>query len=78
MQRERCRVDVHSVEPVTDSITSVTGVRDYSENETRSCRVNCGAIWLELDDGKIVHLKRGDVVVQNGTRHAWRNKERNL
>jgi mannose-6-phosphate isomerase-like protein (cupin superfamily) len=33
-----------------------------------------GEIWLELDDGKTVHLKKGDVVVQNGTRHAWRNK----
>ena len=33
-----------------------------------------GDIWLELDDAKTIHLKRGDVVVQNGTRHAWRNK----
>ena len=33
-----------------------------------------GEIWLELDDGEILHLTRGDVVVQNGTRHAWRNK----
>jgi hypothetical protein len=33
-----------------------------------------GEIWLELDDGKTVHLKKGDVVVQNGTRHAWRNR----
>jgi mannose-6-phosphate isomerase-like protein (cupin superfamily) len=33
-----------------------------------------GEMWLELDDGKTVHLKKGDVVVQNGTRHAWRNK----
>jgi quercetin dioxygenase-like cupin family protein len=33
-----------------------------------------GEIWLELDDGKTVHLKKHDVVVQNGTRHAWRNK----
>jgi quercetin dioxygenase-like cupin family protein len=32
-----------------------------------------GEIWLELDDVKIVHLKRGDAVVQNGTRHEWRN-----
>jgi hypothetical protein len=31
-------------------------------------------IWLELDDGKTVHLKEHDVVVQNGARHAWRNK----
>ena len=33
-----------------------------------------GEVWLELDDGKQVHLKQHDVVVQNGTRHAWRNK----
>ena len=33
-----------------------------------------GEIWLELDNGETMHLKRGDVVVQNGTRHAWRNK----
>jgi hypothetical protein len=30
-----------------------------------------GEIWLELDDGKTIHLKKGDVVVQNGTRHPW-------
>jgi hypothetical protein len=33
-----------------------------------------GEIWLELDDGRTEHLKRYDVVVQNGVRHAWRNK----
>ena len=33
-----------------------------------------GEIWLELDNSETLHLKRGDVVVQNGTRHAWRNK----
>jgi quercetin dioxygenase-like cupin family protein len=33
-----------------------------------------GELWLELDDGKEVRLKPGDIVVQNGTRHAWRNK----
>ena len=32
-----------------------------------------GEVWLELDDGKEVHLRPGDCVVQNGTRHAWRN-----
>ena len=32
-----------------------------------------GEIWLELDDGAKVHLTPGDCVVQNGTRHAWRN-----
>ena len=33
-----------------------------------------GEIWLELDDGRAELLQRHDVVVQNGTRHAWRNK----
>jgi mannose-6-phosphate isomerase-like protein (cupin superfamily) len=33
-----------------------------------------GEVWLELDDGKEVHLRAGDTVVQNGTRHAWRNR----
>jgi Cupin domain len=33
-----------------------------------------GEIWLELDDGRTVHLRRHDTFVQNGTRHAWRNR----
>jgi quercetin dioxygenase-like cupin family protein len=33
-----------------------------------------GEVWLELDDGVEVHLRAGDTVVQNGTRHAWHNK----
>jgi mannose-6-phosphate isomerase-like protein (cupin superfamily) len=33
-----------------------------------------GEIWLELDDGVEVRLAAGDTVVQNGTRHAWRNR----
>jgi hypothetical protein len=32
-----------------------------------------GEIILELDDGKTVHLRQGDCVVQNGTRHRWAN-----
>ncbi len=33
-----------------------------------------GEVWLELDDGEEVHLKPGDTIIQNGTRHAWRNR----
>lgn len=33
----------------------------------------CGEVVLELDDGVKVRLGPGDTVVQNGTRHAWRN-----
>jgi mannose-6-phosphate isomerase-like protein (cupin superfamily) len=35
--------------------------------------VAAGEIILELDDGAEVHLRTGDCVVQNGTRHRWRN-----
>ncbi|WP_412517422.1 cupin domain-containing protein [Actinomadura madurae] len=32
-----------------------------------------GRVWMELDDGVEVALGTGDVIVQNGARHAWRN-----
>ncbi|WP_214416895.1 cupin domain-containing protein [Sphaerisporangium fuscum] len=32
-----------------------------------------GEATLELDDGDQTVLRAGDVVIQNGTRHAWRN-----
>jgi len=32
-----------------------------------------GEVSLELDAERVEHLHAGDVVVQNGTRHAWRN-----
>jgi mannose-6-phosphate isomerase-like protein (cupin superfamily) len=32
-----------------------------------------GTVVLELDDGAEVTLRPGDTVVQNGTRHRWRN-----
>jgi hypothetical protein len=28
---------------------------------------------LELDDGAKTELRPGDIVIQSGTRHAWRN-----
>jgi hypothetical protein len=33
-----------------------------------------GELILELDDGAEVTMKAGDAYVQNGTRHAWRNR----
>ncbi len=33
-----------------------------------------GEIVLELDNGRETTLRTGDVAVQNGTRHAWRNR----
>lgn len=38
------------------------------------CIILSGEIYLELDDGTEVLLRAGDTLVQNGTRHAWRNR----
>jgi hypothetical protein len=57
----------------------VPGLADHFEKEDPAMHktntmdyavVFDGEMWLERDDGNTVHLKRGDVVVQNGTRHA--------
>lgn len=32
-----------------------------------------GELWLELDNREMIHLSAGDVVVQQATRHGWRN-----
>jgi len=36
--------------------------------------VMSGAIEMELDDGVVVNLKAGDVLVQRGTIHNWVNR----
>lgn len=33
-----------------------------------------GEASVELDDGAVIHLKTGDFLVQNGTRHRWFNR----
>lgn len=38
--------------------------------------VIAGEIDMELDDGKEVHLRAGDVLVQRGTIHNWINRGR--
>ena len=32
-----------------------------------------GSVIMDLDDGSSTSLKRGDIVVQRGTMHGWRN-----
>jgi hypothetical protein len=66
-----------------EALIRLRGLADHFEKEDPGMHktntvdyavVYDGEIWLELDDGATLHLKRGDVVVQNGPRHAWRNK----
>ena len=50
---------------------------DFNMHTTDTVDINIivsGEIWMELDDSKEVHLKAGDCVIQNGTRHAWNNR----
>jgi hypothetical protein len=66
-----------------EALVRLRGLADHFEKEDPGMHktntvdyavVYDGEIWLELDNAETRHLKRGDVVVQNGTRHAWRNK----
>jgi hypothetical protein len=66
----------------SEALIRLRGLADHFEKEDpamhKTNTVDCsivyeGEIWLELDDAKTILLKRGDVAVQNGTRHAWRN-----
>src|ERR1700739_4200543 len=66
-----------------EALIRLRGLADHFEKEDPAMHktntvdyavVFDGEIWMELDNGETLHLRRGDVVVQNGTRHAWRNK----
>jgi hypothetical protein len=66
-----------------EALVRLRGLADHFEKEDPGMHktntvdyavVYDGEMWLELDDGETLHLNRGGVVVQNGTRHAWRNK----
>jgi len=66
-----------------EALIRLRGLADHFEKEHAGMHktntvdyaiVYDGEIWLELDDSETLHLKPGDVVVQNGTRHAWRNR----
>jgi mannose-6-phosphate isomerase-like protein (cupin superfamily) len=47
--------------------------RMHTTNSVDYVVVLDGDLWLELGDGQLTRLGPGDTVVQNGTRHAWRN-----
>ena len=68
-----------STENIEDALPNVL---DYMEatapgmhtTPTIDCIVVlAGACELELDDGNLVPLASGETLVQNGTRHRWRN-----
>jgi quercetin dioxygenase-like cupin family protein len=48
--------------------------RNHRTDSIDYITVISGEIDMELDEGKSVHLKAGDVLVQRGTIHNWVNK----
>lgn len=61
------------------SVIRITDIRPlHSSPMHRSHSIDYGIILsgeleLELDGGEVVPLKSGDIVVQRGTNHLWRN-----
>jgi uncharacterized cupin superfamily protein len=53
--------------------TSSSGSQVHFTSTLDLIAVIDGDVWLELDNGKEVLLRKGDFAIQNGTRHAWRN-----
>jgi mannose-6-phosphate isomerase-like protein (cupin superfamily) len=75
--------DLDIEQAVADVNERLPGMMDHMEPENPGMHttdtvdfdlVLSGELYLELDDGAEVHLKAGDCVVQNGTRHAWHNR----
>jgi mannose-6-phosphate isomerase-like protein (cupin superfamily) len=48
--------------------------RNHRTDSVDYAVVMSGEIDMELDDGVVVHLNAGDVLVQRGTIHNWVNK----
>ncbi|MFC1976865.1 cupin domain-containing protein [Chloroflexota bacterium] len=76
---EKRRLAYHGVNPMTGKpFFAAERLKDdpamHSTDTIDYAIVVSGEIWMELDDGAEVHLKQGDVVIQNGTRHAWRHR----
>jgi mannose-6-phosphate isomerase-like protein (cupin superfamily) len=78
------RVDTINTAPALEEIQQkLPGMMDVLERDHPGMHttdtvdfdvVVFGEVILELDDKAEVHLKAGDCVIQNGTRHAWHNR----
>lgn len=74
--------DVDIAAAVAELRTALPGLLDHMESGAPGMHTTAtidfevvltGEVTLELDDGATVHLRAGDTVVQNGTRHRWSN-----
>jgi mannose-6-phosphate isomerase-like protein (cupin superfamily) len=75
--------DLDVEQAVADVNEKLPGMMDHMEPDNPGMHTTdtvdldlmlSGDMYLELDDGAEVHLRPGDCVIQNGTRHAWHNR----
>lgn len=69
-------VDAHAPGGSREAIQTNAGARHHGMHRTRSIDyaiILSGEIYLMLDDSETL-LRQGDVVVQQGTYHAWSNR----
>lgn len=81
----RCLISTLAPEGTPDAQhthASASGVADVMEDDEPGMHTSDttdfnlileGRAILELDDGAEVEIAAGDLIVQNGTRHRWRN-----
>jgi len=76
-------VDARPAELGDDYAKAFPGLADLFERDNPGmhitetvdyCVLLDGELEMELDDGVTTVLRRSDIVVQNGTRHGWRNR----
>lgn len=73
-ERKNAYVQMEQLFPGLSAHMEVTNPGMHTSDSVDFGYVISGRIWLELDDGSIKELRAGDTYIQNGTRHAWRNR----
>ena len=73
-EMQRGRAELEAKWPDMLAVIDPDDPRMHRTDTVDFAYVISGEVWLELDDGRETHLRAGDTVIQNGTRHAWRNK----
>jgi cupin domain len=80
---ERVAAEGKLLDALREYVTKLPGLAETSEPTNPAMHttdtvdygiVLSGEIYLELDEGAETRLTAGDCFVQNGTRHAWRNR----
>lgn len=71
------RVHVSRIPPEKEEKEYATASGGQQQHKTASVDVLVvleGELWLELDGGEERLVRAGEVVIQNGTKHAWHNR----